>query len=101
MRFILGGKALTARTKFLKRAAWSAVILVLILFGAALAAEGGLPEEIKLVPFADTFISSKHHERERDERNINFGNKEILEVIRGNADRSGNFGGWKGTLDPV
>jgi len=63
-----------------------------------MAGEGGLPEEKKIVPFADTFISSKDHERERDERSINFGNKEMLEVIRGDADRSGNFGGWKGTL---
>jgi hypothetical protein len=86
------------KKEFLGNVAWLAAILLLVLFGAAMAGEGGLPEEKKLVPFADTFISSRHHERERDERSINFGNKEMLEVIRGDADRSGNFGGWKGTL---
>jgi hypothetical protein len=40
MRFILGGRALIARTGFLKRAAGSAVILVLVLFGAAPATIG-------------------------------------------------------------
>lgn len=83
MRFILGGKALTARIRFLKRVAWSVVILVLIFLGAAMAAERGRTEEVKLVPFADTFISSKHHERERSERSTNFGNKEKLEVVGG------------------
>jgi hypothetical protein len=98
MRFIVGGEALTKRTRFVKRAAWLAFILVLISFGAGLAEEGARIEEVKLVPFADTFISSEHGGRERDERNINFGNQETLKVFKGKAERWGNLRGWKGTL---
>jgi hypothetical protein len=80
------------------RVAWLAAVLLLVLFGAALAAEGSQTEEVKLVPSADTFISAKHQGRGRDERDRNFGSKEGLEVAGGKGGRSGSFGGWKGTL---
>ena len=40
MRFMLCGKGLMARTKFLRRGACLVVILVLLLFGSALATIG-------------------------------------------------------------
>jgi len=66
-------------------------------------AEGAEVQEKRLLPVADTFVSSSYlmtwvgHER-KQEKYVNFGGNEGLSVIRGMMAGAGGFLYWRGTL---
>ena len=66
-------------------------------------AEGAEVQEKRLLPVADTFVSSSYlmtwvgHER-KQEKYVNFGGNEGLSVIRGMMAGAGGFLYWRGTM---
>ncbi len=67
------------------------------------AAGGGVDQEIRLTPAADTYVSAVnmkhwHHSRYELERNLNFGTSRGLAVVRGLHVHAGSYRFWKGSL---
>ena len=67
------------------------------------AAGGGVAQEIRLSPAADTYVSAVnmkhwHHSRYELERNLNFGTSRALAVVRGLHGHAGSYRFWKGSL---